>query len=506
MTSASSLSADKRDPGSSPPAFRNSYAQLPDRFYERIDANPVASPRLIRVNSALAEELGLDVDYLASPEGVAMLAGNKFPDSARPIALAYAGHQFGNFVPQLGDGRALLIGEVVDRNGTLRDLQLKGSGPTRFSRNGDGRAAIGPVLREYLVSEAMWALGIPTTRTLAAVTTGETVYRETRLPGAVLTRVAASHIRIGTFQYFAARQDAEALKTLADYTIERHFPQIAGQEQPYLGLLESVIAVQADLIARWMLVGFIHGVMNTDNMSISGETIDYGPCAFMDAYNPMTVFSSIDQLGRYAFANQPHVAVWNLARFAETLLPLLNDDQTKAIAQAEDALRQFQSRYEAAFHQGLRKKLGLLTEADTDIGLARDLFETMARNRADFTLTFRYLGDDIDSPEGTGLTRSLFANPAEFDLWATGWRQRLAQEPQHAMARRQAMMSVNPKYIPRNHRVEAVIKAAVESSDFTPFKELLSVLVRPFDEQPTMAQYAAPPEPHERVLQTFCGT
>lgn len=507
MTSASSQSSSGAHISQpSPPLFSNSYAQLPDRFYERIDANPVAEPRLIRLNRPLADELGLDADYLAGPEGLAMLAGNRFPDSARPIALAYAGHQFGNFVPQLGDGRALLIGEVDDRNGAVRDLQLKGSGPTRFSRNGDGRAAIGPVLREYVVSEAMWALGIPTTRALAAVLTGEPVYRETRLPGAVLTRVAASHIRIGTFQFFAARKDMDAVKILADYTIKRHYPQMTEHEQPYLGLLQSVVAAQAELVAHWMLVGFIHGVMNTDNMSVSGETIDYGPCAFLDAYSPMMVFSSIDQFGRYAYANQPQIAVWNLARLAEALLPLIDDDQKKAVAQAEDALQRFQSRYEEAFNRGLRRKLGLLTEAEDDIALARDLFSAMARNQADFTLTFRRLGDDIDASEGEGVTRSLFSNPAEFDQWAIRWRQRLAQEPDHASSRRQVMMSINPKYIPRNHRVEAVIRAAVDSSDFKPFEELLAVLAQPFEEQPAMSRYAAPPEPDERVLQTFCGT
>ena len=321
---------DDVQPG--PPQFENSYAALPEQFHSRTHPEPVSAPRLIKVNEALAQDLGIDTDFLRSADGVAMLAGNRFPAGAQPIALAYAGHQFASFVPQLGDGRALLIGELIDRSGTRRDVQLKGSGPTAFSRRGDGRAALGPVLREYIVSEAMAALGIPTTRSLAAVLTGDTVYRETALPGGVLTRVAASHIRIGTFQFFAARGDVEGVKTLADYAIDRHYPELTGQEGRYLAFLDQVIARQARLVARWMLVGFIHGVMNTDNMSISGETIDYGPCAFMDAYHANTVFSSIDQFGRYAYANQPGIAVWNLARLAETLLPLLDADTDEAVA------------------------------------------------------------------------------------------------------------------------------------------------------------------------------
>lgn len=485
------------------PPFEHSYAALPERFFARADLSPVAAPRLIRINRPLAQELGLDPDQLAGPDGVAMLAGNRMPETARPIAQAYAGHQFGNFVPQLGDGRALLIGEVVDAQGRRRDIQLKGSGPTRFSRNGDGRAALGPVLREYVVSEAMAALGIPTTRTLAAVTTGEPVFRETRLPGAVLARVAASHIRIGTFQFFAARGDEEALKALADHAIARHYPHLTAQEQPYLGLLEAVIAAQAGLVARWMLVGFIHGVMNTDNMTVSGETIDYGPCAFMDAYHPATVFSSIDQTGRYAYANQPRIAVWNLARLAEALLPLIGEGD-EAVERAEAALRGFQGRYEATFHAGLRRKIGLMTEAEEDLKLVSDLLDVMAANGADFTLTFRDLAAELDGAGGAA--RAQFLDPAAFDGWASRWRERLAAEPQHDAARAEAMRSVNPKYIPRNHRVEAVIAAATQDADFRPFEELLGVLARPFDEQPAMERYAEPPQEHERVLRTFCGT
>ncbi len=488
------------------PAFQNTYAQLPERFFARPESNPVAAPRLIRINPSLADELELDRDWLTGREGLDMLAGNRFPDSADPIALAYAGHQFGSFVPQLGDGRALLVGELVGKDGNRRDIQLKGSGPTRYSRNGDGRAALGPVLREYVVSEAMAALGIPTTRSLAAVLTGELVYRQQPLPGAILTRVAASHIRIGTFQYFAARGDLEALRLLADYAIRRHFPELQSSEKPYLALLEAVTLAQARLVARWMLVGFIHGVMNTDNMAISGETIDYGPCAFMDAYSPGAVFSSIDRAGRYAYANQPGISVWNLTRLAETLLPLLSDKDDEAIALAEAALRKFQEAYEVAFHGGLRKKLGLFTEDAGDLALASDLFEVMARNGADFTLTFRSLSEDLEGGDKPGVTRSLFAQPSEFDVWVARWRQRLAREPEHDADRLRIMRSVNPKYIPRNHRVEAVIQAAVESADFEPFEALLDVVSKPYDEQPARAHYADPPAPHERILETFCGT
>jgi len=487
----------------SPPRFESTYASLPDRFYARLEPNPVAAPKLIKLNEPLVKELAIDPAFLRSDDGVAMLGGDRFPDSANPIALAYAGHQFGNFVPQLGDGRALLIGEVVDKSGVRRDVQLKGSGPTVFSRNGDGRAALGPVLREYVVSEAMHALGIPTTRSLAAVLTGDQVYRETRLPGAVLTRVAASHIRIGTFQFFAARNDIEGVRTLADYAIARHYPHLKDHETPYLAFLEAVIARQAGLVAQWMLVGFIHGVMNTDNMSISGETIDYGPCAFMDAYHPNTVFSSIDQFGRYAYGNQPGIAVWNLARLAEALLAILNPDQDEAVKLAETALKGFQGAYHGVFHPGLRRKIGLTTEEDTDLQLVSDLLDAMANNQADFTLTFRALADEAGAQHGQ--TRQLFADPAAFDVWAERWRDRLAREPQSADAAA-IMRATNPKFIPRNHRVEQMIQAAVEHGDFGPFEDLLAVVTRPFDEQPEHEAYTQPPKEDERVLRTFCGT
>ncbi|WP_157016821.1 protein adenylyltransferase SelO [Mesorhizobium xinjiangense] len=506
MAESTAVRQSGRQTRAAAPAFDNSYAHLPDRFFTRSGANTVSAPKLIRINWPLAAELGIDAGWLESREGIAMLAGNGFPAAAEPIALAYAGHQFGNFVPQLGDGRALLVGEIIDTSGKRRDLQLKGSGRTLFSRGGDGRAAVGPVMREYVVSEAMAALGIPTTRTLAAVLTGDTVYRETPLPGAVLTRVAASHIRIGTFQYFAVRQDVEAIRLLADHAIGRHFPDLAKRDQPYLALLEQVIAVQADLVARWMLVGFIHGVMNTDNMTISGETIDYGPCAFMDEYDPAKVFSSIDRQGRYAYANQPGIAVWNLARFAESLLPIIHEDQDEAVRLAEEALKTFQAAYDVAFHRGWRRKLGLFAEQEGDLQLIGDLLKAMAGNRADFTLTFRRLAAEIEGPAGDSGVGRLFADPKEFDEWAVRWRRRLAEESKLPAERRQVMLSTNPKYIPRNHRIEAVIKAAVEDADFRPFEELLDVVVRPFDEQPERSDYALPPREDERVLQTFCGT
>jgi uncharacterized protein YdiU (UPF0061 family) len=482
-------------------AFDNSYARLPERFYARLDPTPVAGPRLLKINQALADDLGLDAGLLASPQGVEILAGNRIASGSLPIALAYAGHQFGNFVPQLGDGRAILLGEVVDRQGRRRDIQLKGSGPTPFSRRGDGRAALGPVLREYIISEAMFALGIPTTRSLAAVATGEPVMRETVLPGAVLTRVASSHIRVGTFQFFAARSDVEALRLLADHVIARHYPEARDDAQPYRALFDRVIERQAELVANWMLVGFIHGVMNTDNCSIAGETIDYGPCAFMDTYDPKTVFSSIDHGGRYAYGNQPRILHWNLARFGETLLPLLADDNDKALAIANESLGAFQDRYAHALMAGMRRKLGLFTEGEEDGALAQELLNAMSEAQADFTVTFRAL-----DPESDDAARPLFATPDAYDTWAAHWRQRLASEPQDAATRRSAMRRANPAYIPRNHRVEAALAAAIERDDFAPFEELLKVLSRPFEDQPEFVAYAEPPAPEQRVCQTFCGT
>ena len=462
-------------------SFDNSYARLPERFFAKLPPTPVRAPRLVKLNEALARDLDLDPARLASPEGVAFLAGNATLPGSEPLAMAYAGHQFGNFVPQLGDGRAILLGEVVDSRGARRDIQLKGSGPTPFSRGGDGRAALGPVLREYIVSEAMAALGIPTTRSLAALLTGEGVWRETALPGAILVRVAASHIRVGTFQFFAARGDVEGLRVLADYVIARHYPDDGG----YRELLDRVIARQAELIARWMCMGFIHGVMNTDNMSIAGETIDYGPCAFMDKYHPETVFSSIDEHGRYAYANQPRIAHWNLVRLAETLLPLLGEDENEARAQAQAAIDAFPSLFEAALSAGFRAKLGLRDAAPDDMAMVQDLLDTMAANEADFTLTFRALSDG--------------ALPEAFDAWRARWQERLKG------ADRDLMRCANPAFIPRNHRVEEALAAAVEG-DFAPFEMLMTVLSKPYDDQPEFAAYRDPPRPEQVVLRTFCGT
>jgi len=451
---------------------------------------------MVKLNYALAEELGLEATRLESAVGAAVFAGNLVPEWADPLAMAYAGHQFGHFVPQLGDGRAILLGEIIGCDGTRRDLHLKGAGRTPFSRRGDGRAALGPVLREYLISEAMHALGIPTTRSLAVVTTGEPVFRETVLPGAVLTRVAASHLRIGTFEYFAAQGDQEAITILAEYAIARHYPALQASPPPYLALLAAVREAHATLMARWMQVGFIHGVMNTDNMTISGETIDYGPCAFMDAYDPATVFSSIDHHGRYAFGNQPRIAYWNLARFADTLLPLLDDNHGKAIAMAEDTINQFPASFERYWREGMRRKLGLVSAQPDDAGLIDALLELMHEHTADYTNTFRLL---CAVAEGG-------AAPAGYDAWVTRWRTRLGQEAHSRHAAVTLMRAHNPAVMPRNHRVEAAIDAAVHQGDFAPMEALLAVLSTPFDLEPQHVVYSTPPAPSERVYQTFCGT
>jgi len=487
-------------------AFDNSYAHLPDRFFARVTPTPVAAPHLLRLNELLARRLGLDPSQLATPEGVASLAGNRLPNRSEPIAMAYAGHQFGHFVPQLGDGRAILLGEIVDTDCVRRDVQLKGSGPTPFSRNGDGRAALGPVLREYIISEAMAALGIPTTRSLAVVASGETVRREMPLPGAVLTRVASSHIRVGTFQFFAARGDVDAICQLADHVVARHYPEAVDAGNRYRVLLDLVVARQAELIAKWQLVGFIHGVMNTDNMSIAGETIDYGPCAFMDTYDPSTVYSSIDTVGRYAYANQPRIAGWNLARLAETLVPLLGEDEEAGIASARDAIGAFAARFESAYTAGLGRKIGLLESRQDDLSLARDLLARMANNGADFTLTFRRLCDAAANSEADITISRLFNDPGAFDDWAARWRQRLSKEGAQVSDRRAAMRASNPAFIPRNHLVEEAIFAAVGKGDLLPFENLVAVLSMPFDDQPNCGRYAEPPRPDQVVRQTFCGT
>jgi uncharacterized protein YdiU (UPF0061 family) len=499
--------AERQDSAGDLIAFDNSYARLPDRFYTRLAPTPVAAPKLLRINERLAEALGIDPKALAAPDGVAALAGNRVPRGAEPLAMVYAGHQFGNWVPQLGDGRAILLGEVRGRDGLRYDIQLKGSGPTPYSRRGDGRAALGPVLREFIVSEAMASLGIPTTRTLAAVTTGEEILRQDGLqPGAVLTRVAKSHVRVGTFEYFANRGDADGVRILADYVIERLYPQAAKTDNPYRMLLDAVVTRTAELVARWQLVGFIHGVMNTDNTAIAGETIDYGPCAFMDAYDPATVFSSIDSGGRYAYGNQPGIAQWNLVRLAQALLPLLAADEKDAVAIAREILQSYAVRFTTAYHAGLIAKMGLEAEREGDVALAEDLLARMTANHADFTLTFRYLADAIASgPEQDGPVRARFDDPASFDGWAATWRARLARESRDDAARRAAMRAVNPLFIPRNHRVEAAL-AAARNGDLSLFDELMSVLSKPFDDQPAHASYADPPRPEEVVCETFCGT
>ena len=484
--------------------FDNSYARLPERFYARLAPAKAAAPRLVRVNALLARELGIDPDWLASPDGVTVLAGNCVPEGADPVAMAYAGHQFGHFVPQLGDGRAILLGEVQAQDGTRYDIQLKGSGRTPYSRNGDGRAALGPVLREYIVSEAMHALGIPTTRTLAAATTGEQILREQGPhPGAVLARVSRSHVRVGTFEFFAARGDTEGVRILADYVIARLYPEAGHAANPVLALLDNVIARTAELIARWQCVGFIHGVMNTDNTSIAGETIDYGPCAFMDVYHPSTVFSSIDQHGRYAYDRQPRIGWWNLTRFAETLLPLLGESDASVIA-ARNALNGYPALFEAAYARGLRAKFGLMTSHDGDLKMIQDLFGLMAETHADFTLAFRYLCDSAEGDDERLLAQ--FKEHAALTGWLEEWRRRLAEEDISQPRRAAAMRAVNPAYVPRNHRVEAAIVAAQENGDFAPFAELLEVLAAPCDERPEFARYADAPMPDEVIHQTFCGT
>jgi serine/tyrosine/threonine adenylyltransferase len=487
-----------------PFAFDTTYAHLPSRFFARVQPTHVARPSLLAVNTGLAELLHLTPDELVSPAGVEMLAGNRIPEGAEPLALAYAGHQFGGFVPQLGDGRAILLGEVIGRDGRRVDVQLKGAGRTPFSRGGDGRAALGPVLREYVVSEAMAALGVPTTRALAAVTTGELVRRETPLPGAVLTRVASSHLRIGTFQYFAARKDRDAIERLTGYALARHYPDAATPEGPALALLEAVMSAQARLVARWLALGFVHGVMNTDNMAISGETLDYGPCAFLDTFDPQRTFSSIDQGGRYAFANQPRIALWNLARFAETLISVVNDDPERAAAILTERLETFPARFDAAHSAELRRKLGLHAPRDGDMELAQALLSRMAANGVDYTLCFRRLSE-VAAGSSDERVAALFKEPAQFHEWAKDWRRRLDEETLSVEERAALMRGANPAFIPRNHRIEEMIAAATRG-DMGPFERLCRVLAHPYDDQPDAADLAAPPGDEQWSYRTFCGT
>ena len=517
--------------------FDNSYATLPERFYARLAPEPVSTPEIIRVNDALAEQLGLDPAWLRSAQGAQVAAGNQVPDGAAPIATVYAGHQFGHFNPQLGDGRASLLGEVIDRHGQRYDLQLKGSGPTPYSRGGDGRSPLGPVLREYIISEAMHALGIPTTRSLAAVTTGERVIRDSALPGAVLTRVAKSHIRIGTCEYFAAREDSDALALLVEHVTQRHYPEIATPGGSHteqtnrpsnagtaLALFKAVVLRQAELVAKWQLVGFIHGVMNTDNMLLSGETIDYGPCAFMDAYDPQAVFSYIDRRGRYAYRNQPGIAQWNLTCLARALTPVLNTDDPQVVSAVQQTIDRFPAAYARAFSFGMARKLGITPFRDGDAELVDDLLRLMHEERADYTLTFRRLSelatpesdDDgngaADTSAKTGAktgakTKSSVAAiadlPAAFEPWLARWRTRYANDPEPAADRKRDMLANNPALIPRNHQVDKAIRDAEQAGDFTHFHKLVDALADPYT---LRAEFARPPEPDERVSVTFCGT
>ena len=485
-------------------AFENTFVDALPGLYEPWHGAPVPAPRLLALNDALAAELGADAGTLRAPDGVAVLAGARVPAGATPVAQAYAGHQFGQLQPRLGDGRALLLGEVIDVRGGRRDLHLKGSGRTPFARGGDGKAAVGPMLREYVLGEAMHALGIPTTRALAVVATGEEVHRETPLPGAVLTRVAASHLRVGTFQYAAISGGAELVQRLADYAIARHHPAAAEAPAPYLAFFERVLDAQAALVARWMGVGFIHGVMNTDNMAISGETIDYGPCAFMDAYDPATVFSSIDHRGRYAYVNQPPVAQWNLARLAEALLPVFDADADAAIAQGSALLQSFPDRYEGYRRAQLRAKLGLGEAQADDAELADDLLALMQAQSVDFTAGFRALAASLRGDDAA--LRAQFADPAALAGWSQRWHARLAAQAADAGTTADAMDRVNPVYVPRNHLVEDALAAATDG-DLAPFERLVDVLAEPFTERPGLEPYAAPaPAGFGACYQTFCGT
>ncbi|RWU02391.1 YdiU family protein [Pseudodesulfovibrio sp. S3] len=478
--------------------FINSYARLPESFYERIQPARVTAPRLIRLNRELADSLELDLPE--SDEALAAIfTGNTVLEGSEPIAQAYAGHQFGQFVPQLGDGRAVLLGEVQNSQGDRFDIQLKGSGRTRYSRGGDGRSPLGPVIREYVVSEAMHALNVPTTRALAMAATGETVFRETPLPGAVMTRVASGFVRVGTFEFFAARQDMTSVKTLADYVLERHYPEVRRSDNPYVALFESVCRAQAQLVARWMCVGFIHGVINTDNTSISGETIDFGPCAFMDHYDPTAVFSSIDHMGRYAFNQQPTIAAWNLACLGGCLVSLFDTDPDKAQDVGKRVLDGFVPEFTRRYTEGLCAKIGLPGGGETDFELARELLRLMHRDRVDFTNAFRLLCEAVGN---TDRFTALFSSQEDIRNWIGNWHVRLDNTEET----RQAMRRVNPAFIPRNHRLEQAIRAAEDDNDFTLTHRLLEVLARPYEDQPENTEYAAPPQPEERVTQTFCGT
>jgi len=485
-----------------PIPFNNSYVKLPEHFYAKQSPVPVSDPALIAANHALADYLGIDPLWLESDEGVSVIAGNELPDGSEPIATVYAGHQFGHWNPRLGDGRAVLLGEVVAKDGERYDIQLKGSGITPFSRNGDGRAPLGPIVREYIVSEAMAALGIPSSRTLAAVTTGDAVYRENRLDGAVLARVAKSHIRIGTMQYFASIEDTDGLKLLVDHIIERHYPEAKEVENPVLTMFELVMRRQAYLIARWQGIGFIHGVMNTDNMLLSGETIDYGPCAFMDTFDSAALYSSIDQQGRYAYRNQPAIANWNLACLAQTLIPLFHVDEEKSVEIAQHALNRFPEFYQQQYLDVFGDKLGLTTRQEGDEQLIQDFLELLQNQQCDFTLAFRRLSE---MPIGTSDIKSLFDFTENFNSWTKRWQLRCKEESISNEDRYQQMTVTNPAFIPRNHLVEEAIQLAY-AGDFTMFHRLNERLAKPFDYIADDQTLASPPKPDQIVQQTFCGT
>lgn len=478
--------------------LENSYTELPKIFYSKQKPSHVPEPKLVVLNHSLAKELGLDAEALEGSEGIEILSGNKLPKGSIPIAKAYAGHQFGHFT-MLGDGRAVLIGEQITPSGNRVDIELKGAGKTQYSRGGDGKASLGPMLREYIISEAMYGLGIPTTRGLAVVTTGEDVIREKYLPGAILTRIASSHIRVGTFQYASKWGDIEDLKALADYTLERHFKDGLNEENKYLYLLKEVVKSQANLIAKWQLVGFVHGVMNTDNMTISGETIDYGPCAFMDTYDPETVFSSIDTYGRYAYGNQPNIAVWNLARFAETLLPLLDENQEEAIKLAQGSISEFNKHFEEAWFSGMRGKLGLFNEEEKDKYLIEGLLSTMKKYNADYTNTFRELtkGNVAD----TGMV-----GKKEFDMWFDLWNERLTRQGKSKEEVIELMKRNNPSVIPRNHRVEEALESAVNKGDYSLMDRLIKVLKNPYEYSKDQEEYSELPKEVKGTYRTFCGT
>lgn len=478
--------------------FKNTYKKLADAFYQEVTPTPVKKPTLIKFNSELASLLKIE-----AKEAELYFSGNKLFEGSEPIAQAYAGHQFGSFVPQLGDGRAILLGELIDSNGEKKDLQLKGSGLTKFSRGGDGRAWLGPVLREYLVSEAMHKLGVPTTRALAAVSTGEDIYREEALPGAIVTRVARSHIRVGTFEYFANQGELKLIEDLVDHVIEYHYPEIKDEENKYTKLIEAVSKRQARLISEWMNIGFIHGVMNTDNTSITGETIDYGPCAFMDFYDPQTVFSSIDHYGRYAYQNQASIAFWNLGCFANTLIPLIDNDEDKAIEAAKKSLDLFKNEFENNFSQKLYSKLGLFTRQDGDEKLLESFIALMQKNKSDFTLSFRFLTDLLANSDESRFY-DLFEDKEGLDDWVAIWKKRLSNENLEELINK--MDAINPIYIPRNFLVEEMIEKAHLQNDFSFFEKLLTVLDDPFTEKSEFASYVYAPQQKESQYRTFCGT